>query len=349
MHIICFPRPCYQGITVNCLLLAETSPDVLYFSHLKSTTTTTTKTFRLTEDLRSNIRLDITLKPSLSIRDNRLDASARLNKLKQAAHGETQSSLMHRSMSCDSTNTMACCAASLANSDSNSNMTTHSCVDASRQPPPPPVRHPQPSENKLVNYYPLDVSETHSAAGSSCCSPRSRHDKVAVPYHTSIPINSSITFKIRNLTNVTSNSDTKVEPSACEQQQQQQITQNISRSILARSLIKPTNPCKRSSSTVMLKSSTGAASSLCRTNSSHLTTAPSPSGVVKEIASQERAHSPFTFIETYSVCKQHERMSSSPPTLSSLDSTMNHHNQKKARPISLLSFLSLSFFSFIFI
>ncbi len=35
----------------------------------------TTKTFRLTEDLKSNIQFDITLKPTFSIRDDRLDAS----------------------------------------------------------------------------------------------------------------------------------------------------------------------------------------------------------------------------------------------------------------------------------
>jgi hypothetical protein len=40
-----------------------------------STTSSTTKTFRLTEDLKSNIHFDITLKPTFSIRDDRLDAS----------------------------------------------------------------------------------------------------------------------------------------------------------------------------------------------------------------------------------------------------------------------------------
>ena len=37
----------------------------------------TTKTFQLTEDLNSNIKFDVTLNPSLSIRDDRIDASNR--------------------------------------------------------------------------------------------------------------------------------------------------------------------------------------------------------------------------------------------------------------------------------
>lgn len=41
----------------------------------ESPTSSTTKTFRLTEDLKSNIQFDITLKPSFSIRDDKLDAS----------------------------------------------------------------------------------------------------------------------------------------------------------------------------------------------------------------------------------------------------------------------------------
>lgn len=43
----------------------------------------TTKTFQLTEDLKSNIKLDITLSPSMSLRDNRLDPS-RANSIRSA-------------------------------------------------------------------------------------------------------------------------------------------------------------------------------------------------------------------------------------------------------------------------
>lgn len=48
----------------------------------------TTKTFQLTEDLKSNIKLDITLKPNLSLRDNRLNGAKSNLDLKQIKNSE---------------------------------------------------------------------------------------------------------------------------------------------------------------------------------------------------------------------------------------------------------------------
>ena len=48
----------------------------------------TTKTFQLTEDLKSNIKLDITLKPNLSLRDNRLNCAKSNLDLKQIKNHE---------------------------------------------------------------------------------------------------------------------------------------------------------------------------------------------------------------------------------------------------------------------
>ena len=68
------------------------NPQVLPINYGKSTTNSTTKTFRLTDDPKSSIQLDIKLKPSFDIRDNRLDPSG----------SRADDSLnMHRSSSCD--------------------------------------------------------------------------------------------------------------------------------------------------------------------------------------------------------------------------------------------------------
>ena len=221
--------------------LPNDSKSSLLSSSSTHSNATTTKTFRLTEDLRSNIRLDITLKPTLSIRDDRLDATARLNRLKQMHNASSSSSLMQRSMSCESTNTLGLQLQPQHQLSSSSKRANFSCMEVIRS-----------SSNRL---------ESHSSSGysSRCCNTdapvlvhANETDVVStsVPYHTSIPLNSSITFKIRNFMRTASSSDLankeqpKVETAELKEETQMPC-------------------CKRSASSVcMIKSA-----SLCRSNS----------------------------------------------------------------------------------
>jgi len=118
-------------------------------NHYKSTT----QTFKLTDtiDNKSNIRFDVTLKPSYSIRNNRLNCST---------------SNLHRSSSLDKHN-------------------FHDMVEEENQSV---QKYPQ------IEYPTCSINSMNSASSS-----RNSRQRIQIPFPTNIPINSSITFKIRNI------------------------------------------------------------------------------------------------------------------------------------------------------
>jgi hypothetical protein len=70
----------YNQIPINMSIVSKLPPQPPSQStgsctNINNNRTATIKTFKLTDDLKSNIRLDITLKPMFSIRDDRLDAT----------------------------------------------------------------------------------------------------------------------------------------------------------------------------------------------------------------------------------------------------------------------------------
>jgi hypothetical protein len=118
-------------------------------NHYKSTT----QTFKLTDSLdnKSNIRFDVTLKPTYSIRDNRLNCST---------------NNLHRSSSLDK-------------------HTFHEIVE---------------NDNQNVQEYPQIEYPTCSINSiNSTSSSRNSRQRIQIPFPTNIPLNSSITFKIRNI------------------------------------------------------------------------------------------------------------------------------------------------------
>jgi hypothetical protein len=118
-----------------------------------------------------------------------------------------------------------------------------------------------------------------------------------MPYRTSIPVNSSITFKIRNFTNMSSETSTTTTQISDTSLNKNDLIRDALMTT-APSLVKTNMSCKRSSSSVcMIKSS-----SLCRSNSN----TSSHNNLADSKQNYKRAHSPFTFIETYSVCKHHQ-------------------------------------------
>lgn len=118
-------------------------------NHYKSTT----QTFKLTDSLdnKSNIRFDVTLKPSYSIRNNRLNCST---------------GNLHRSSSLDKHNFHDLI------EDDNQNVQKY-----------PQIEYPNCSINSL----------------NSTSSSRNSRQRIQIPFPTNIPLNSSITFKIRNI------------------------------------------------------------------------------------------------------------------------------------------------------
>jgi hypothetical protein len=203
-----------------------------------------TKTFRLTENLQSNIRFDVTLKPSMSIRDNRLDPSAaaaaaaaaaicfnsnsskinfpNFSSHELAAHTTaTTSSSMHdpysRSSSYDAVGGGSGSGSGGASSgshgsDNNSGIDLH--VVKKIESAKATTGSGNSSSHKTQ---PLDTSD-HCVPGdededceehqidlpidSTLCDSNfrvSREQVTQLPYRTNVPLNSSITFKIRNL------------------------------------------------------------------------------------------------------------------------------------------------------
>ena len=320
----------FNESSVSSSSVASTKPNA---TSTTTTTTTTTKTFRLTEDLRSNIRLDITLKPTMSIRDNRLDATSRLNRLKQMHNASYSSNnLMHRSMSCDSTNTLGGVSVvgsvgggggggqnsvtSLAvannndNNDINDNINNNSvnsmenfknsfsCMEVIK------TNLNKPSAEYCGEDCGADDSSGYSSRSlrgnpATATTTSIEKDLVStnIPYRTSIPLNSSITFKIRNFTNMSSETSTTTTQISDTSLNKNDLIRDALMTA-APSLVKTNMSCKRSSSSVcMIKSS-----SLCRSNSN----TSSNNNLADSKQNYKRAHSPFTFIETYSVCKHHQ-------------------------------------------
>ena len=281
-----------------------------------NSSTTTTKTFRLTEDLRSNIRLDITLKPTMSIRDNRLDATSRLNRLKQMHNVSTLSNsgnAMHRSVSCESANTLGSTTSlnnhnivqktpTTSNHTNDELKSSFTCMEVIKKNLKTPSGNGECLSATCVDEDECGVSGI--CDDSSCYSSRSlrrnnasivEKDLVAtnIPYRTSIPVNSSITFKIRNFTNLSNETTTTAMAASSGDDL-------IREALMATppTLVKTSTSCKRSSSSVcMIKSST-----LCRSNSNTM----SNNNLSDNKHNYKRANSPFTFIETYSVCKHHQ-------------------------------------------
>jgi hypothetical protein len=138
-----------QNVHININPNSQGSSSSSSSSTSSSSTThrSTTRTFKLTEDLKSNIRFDITLKPTLSIRDNRIDPSSTSKSNSSFnIHNSNGCNLTTRSTSCDTRNF-------------NSN-----------------------------NEIELPIIKT---------SPTSSHKSVPPSNH--VPLNSSITFKIKNI------------------------------------------------------------------------------------------------------------------------------------------------------
>lgn len=115
----------------------------------------TLRTFKLTEDLKSNIKFDVSLKPSLSIRDDRLSASSSRYNSRQNLALNTSfpgSGFCSRSSSFDKSN----------------------------------VKRIEVDREEEIE---LPIRSSSSARGTL-------ND---LPYRTNVPLNSSITFKIKNL------------------------------------------------------------------------------------------------------------------------------------------------------
>ncbi len=122
----------------------------------RSSSSTTTRTFKLTEDLKSNIRFDITLKPSLSIRDNRIDPS-----LQQTC--------------------------STASTSSNGSARSNHCFS---NPNPPRSTSCDMNRNaKPNNQIELPINTCNNLKNGSNSNTGGNH----------VPLNSSITFKIKNI------------------------------------------------------------------------------------------------------------------------------------------------------
>lgn len=166
-----------------------------------TTSTTTVKTFRLTED--RNIRFDVTLKPTYRIRDNRLNATTtttpnsatnsreNFNCPSQQQQQQQQSivttSLCVRSSSCDQQQRR-----------SNSTREASGCV--------PNVRLRIRRDGQNLIELPINdqrkVTTTKSASMNSCeRAPQQQqlHSESSSTQPLSIPLNSSITFRIRNI------------------------------------------------------------------------------------------------------------------------------------------------------
>ena len=243
----------------------------------KITSKSTTKTFRLTEDLRSNIRLDITLKPTLSIRNNRLDASESQTKLNETGSSENISGYQ-RSMSCDRPDQ----AVSLntnnyrSNCSSTNNLSNNAYMEVIKK------------SNDIRQYKKQKEAEKQQISINNNNHRYSRQ-RVAIPYHTSIPINSSITFKIRNLSlNNLDEENAGEEEHLIKINRSKDSTKSETNSIYGdyNNQNTPTNPLSRSNSSI--------GRSIPINNSF------TSSVINKSSANSSRVASPFTFIETYS-------------------------------------------------
>jgi hypothetical protein len=188
------------------------------------------KTFRLTKDLQSNIRFDVTLKPSLKIRDNRLNASSSatssregFNRLGQggassnqanqgggnssgglryhhqygqhgSSNGHQQQTASFRSSSCDVKRHH-----SRASGGADSSCSVRLRIEREENevelpirtlPPPPPM-----------------TTTTTTTTTTTKSTYRSNDIINDLPYRANIPLNSSITFRIKsfNLSNSNNN------------------------------------------------------------------------------------------------------------------------------------------------
>jgi hypothetical protein len=165
------------------------------------------KTFKLTENLQSNIRFDVTLKPSMSIRHNRLDPSSLLlnqnenhsgsnvNLVESINNSPRTSQMCSRSSSFDIVNNPYITkpvdlrvVKRLADTSSNLGKKNNQEVEN---------KDIEEDQEEHEIDLPIDLASNYRI---------SRERVSQLPYKTSIPLNSSITFKIRNL-NLLSNSN----------------------------------------------------------------------------------------------------------------------------------------------
>ena len=147
----------------------------------------TVKTFRLTENLQSNIRFDVTLKPSMSIRDNRLDPSLLFNsnhKMTNPSMTNTECDALSRSSSCDIF-TPPCELKVIKKLDTRSSSSCKVLLNKSEN-----FENSEIEEEEEEHQIDLPIDSTYRI---------SREKVTHLPYRTNIPLNSSITFKIRNL------------------------------------------------------------------------------------------------------------------------------------------------------
>lgn len=157
------------------------------------------KSFHLTENLQSNIRFDVTLKPSMSIRDNRLDPS--MSDLTSAGVGDVNNKQNVSTVSTDmDVNTMSSMAApnySRSTSYENQSYSMHIPIVKSNKSRD---SHQFETSQMVDEDDEQEEVEHQIDLPIDTCSRMTREQRVTqLPYRTNIPLNSSITFKIRNL------------------------------------------------------------------------------------------------------------------------------------------------------